>query len=480
MDIEIEEVSMIRRLMLFIALVALSCAGQSQVRAPKVSHQQPGMDRIAQVVLYAKVDDSEVGDFDWKVRKVALSRSDGTQASILDSGTSITSSEFSRYQGLLTVSDFPPGKYDALTIFTEKIVKEGSSVAFPMNTAVLTLDHHFDVIAGKAKTITMHVSMKKDPEVSGGVRPVIRIEDENPLPTGELIYVANEISSNLSIIDKKVGHVVYNVFVGTTPYALSADHRRNRLYIADRKEGVIYELDMNTQHLVRATQLDYVDEPVHIEPIPSKDLIVVVNYGTDTIHLIDAFSLQVTSTVEVGDGPLYAVYSAANDRVFVLNEHFGTLSVVDVSSEEPAIDTTLTVEMQPVSMAIDDNKDWLYITNSGSTDLTVINIEKLGVEKTITIGMGASDMVFDPFGRRIYVSMRTSKQVICIDPYTDVVLYAIDLESTPGHLLFDSVDKRLYVTLPELNGVAVIDPMKRNMEDWIETGYRPQALAERF
>ncbi len=470
---------MIRKLILLLAGLALSCSSQSQIgkRAPRPPTNDAG---YAQLVMYAQLDTGQIANFVWDIRKIALNRRDGSQVGIPDHRLKIKASEYDDCQKLLVVTDFRAGQYDGLTIFTREIADETSLKPYSTKSSVLSIDHPMNVIAGTARTLILHISIIGDSEIPGLVQPSVVIEDENPLPSGELIYVANERSSNVSVIDKRLGRVVYNIFVGSTPYALGTDHRRNRLYIADRKESVIYELDMNSQHLIKATQLDYVDEPVHIEPVPTKDLIIVVNYGTDTIYLVDSFTLQVSWVLEVGDGPVDAVYSAANDIAFILNKHFGTLSVVDLGLAEPAIDTTLSVETQPVSMAVDDNKGWLYITNSGSTDLTVINIEKLGIEKTVTIGMGAGDIVFDPFGRRLYVSMTTTNEVLCVDPYTGIVVYSVSLGSKPGKLLFDSEDKRLYVVLPTRDTIAVIDPMKRQVVNWIETGYSPQSLAARL
>jgi len=249
---------------------------------------------------------------------------------------------------------------------------------------------------------------------------------------------------------------------------------------------VIYEMDMLRQRLLRATQIEYVDEPVHIEPVPTRDLLIVVNFGSNTIYIVDSFTLQVIETIEVDYDPVDAEYSVYFDFAFVLSRYFGTLSVLDLKNEPVEIDTTLQVELEPAGMAIDDNMGWLYITNSGSTDMSIIKIQTLGVdktlgiEKTVSIGIGAGDIVFDPFGRRVYVAMVDTREILCVDPYTGVLEYSIDLPAPPGRLLFDIDEKKLYVCLPERNTVVVIDPSTRRIQNWIETGYGPSSIEARL
>jgi YVTN family beta-propeller protein len=476
---------MLRKCCVILVIVLIGCA--SQVRTPETSRVPPPGQRVveaevSQIVLYARFDGQNPPPVLWEIRKISLNRPDGSQIDIPGSAVTINLSRLAMGQQLLTVSETQEGTYTGATIFTRAVYYEATEEAYPIDAKVHTVNHEISVIAGNAKTLTLMIGLPKDPPVTPGVRvtPRLFVEDENPRPTGKLIYVANENSSNISVIDKGLKRVVYNVFVGTKPYALGADHRRNRLYIGDRRDGVIYEMDMISQHLIRATQIEFVDEPVEIEPIPIKDSFIVVNHGTDTIYLMDSFTSQIIETVEVGDGPVDAVYSTYFDLAFVLNSFFGTLTVIDMSSDPVVVDTTLQVELDPVGMEIDDNMNWLFITNSGSTDLSVVKIENLGLEKAITVGIGAGAIAFDPFGRDIYIGNKRTREIQCVDAYTGVVSYSVRLPSEPGDLLFDDDEKRLYVAIPDRNAVLVINPMRRKIEHWIETGFGPSSIAQRL
>ncbi|MGQ9810939.1 MAG: YncE family protein [bacterium] len=462
-----------------IALMTFGCSSQQrslEQRSKIAASRRQTSPTDGQIVIYARAESQEIPTFSLSIRKVVLNREDGRQQEVSGGKVNLRSQELIRQQKLLLVTDVPEGSYTGLTLFVESLdeAEEG------FQTRLITVEHPISVIAGNSKSIFLVISKPESGESLQRQHVKFAVEDEQPESLERLVYVANQGSSNISVVSKRLGRVVYNILVGTQPYSIAADNRRNRLYIADRKEGVIYELDMNTQHLVKATQLGFTDEPVHVLPIPHRDLVALVNYGSDKIYLLDAFTLEITRTISVGDGPVDAVYSASYDRLFVLNQRFGTMSVIDLSSESEEPDTTISLEMEPTAIAIDENLDWLYITSDGSTNLMVMRISNLGVEKTITVGLGASCIAFDPYGRRIYIGSKAAQEIICVDPYTGVIVYTVQLPASPDRLLFDIDERRLYATVGELDGVAVIDPMHRRIEKWIETGRKPRPLAFRL
>ena len=475
---------MLKRLMIAAVLLGVACSGQ--VREPSGqtgSGKQPLTARnVSQVVLYARLTSPVALPLAWEIRKISLNTADGRQIDIPESGASLSLSGMQYSQTLLAIAEVEAGSYAGFTLFTRDVYSEVSGQPVSFGSKAITVSHDFTVIAGNSTTLTLLVDLDYagSPETSVEFMPKFSVPPENPAPSGKLVYVANEGSSNISIIDKASKNVVYNVFMGTQPYALAADQRRRRLYIADRKDGVIYEMDMVASRLVRATEIEYVDEPVHIEPIGKEDKLLVLNYGSNSAYVMDAFSSQIIETVEVSDNPVDAVYSSAYDLAFIISRKWGMLSVLDFSTTPVIVDTTFRVEREPAGIAIDDTEEWLFISSSGSIDLTVFEIRRMGIERTVTIGLGAGDLAFDPFGRRLYIGMMSTREVLCLDPFTGVMFFRVGLPSPPGKILFDKDEKLVYVTVPEHDAVAVIDPMSQRIENWIETGTRPTGIAVRY
>ena len=475
---------MLRRLLVLTVLLVVACGGGGRkpaTPAGSISTTRVPTGENSQVVFYARLMHEVEPGIVWEIRKVTLTKTDGSQIELPTTGRGLDTDDLTGRQRLLRVADVEEGDYSGMTIFTEAAYLKPANTPMLVETSTLSIVHPFSVVPGAAKTLILVIS---HPNVEGEAepefRPVVEIEDERPRPAARLVYVANENSANVSIIDKGLKRVVYNTYLGARPTAIGADNRRGRLYIADRRAGTLYEMDMMSNHLLNVAELDYVDEPVYVLPVPEKDLIIVVNYGTDSVHLLDSFSLQSVSTIDVGRRPTKAIYSTAWERVFIINSQHGTLSVLDMESTPVEPDTTLQAELRPSGMAINQADDWLYVSNEGSTDITVIKMETLAIERSLTVGTGVTDIAFDPFGRRLYIAFGFAHEIKCIDPYNGIEVFTVRLDGEPAELLFDSDEKKLYVLLPAANSVAVIDPISKSLETVIETGELPSGMALRL
>jgi len=466
--------------------VAAGCAapGKTAQTSP-VPAKPPAVEAAggdAQVVIYLRTPQESALPLVWEIRRMALEKPDGTQVGIPGTEVTVRTSDLDFGQKLLAIAEIPRGEYTGLTLFTREIYFEDTRAPAATEANFVTASHPFTVVAGNAKTVLLVADLAPggSDRAQFKFRPRVQIEDEPAALKGKLVYVSNEFSSNISVIDKALRRVVQNLYVGTRPSAMAADQRRNRLYIADRRAGALYEMDMISQHLLKALQIEYVDEPVHIEPVPSKDLLIVVNNGSDTIHLVDPFTFQIIETLTVGDGPVDAIYSEFWDLAFVVNSLDNSISVVDLDTRPATVTSRLPVELRPSGVTIDDSMGWLYVANEGSNNLSVIKLETLAVERSVPVGSGAGDVVLDPYGRRLYLAMTNTGEVLCVDPYTGVTNYSVRLPGRPGKLAFDPEEKKLYAAIPEAGAVVVIDIITREIQDWIETGDGPSSMALRL
>jgi len=447
---------------------------------PKIEiSQQERFAEGSQLAIYARQSRASGLPLSWDIRRIVLDKVDGTQVNVPGTEVTLRTDDLDRGQKLVAISEAPEGEYKGLTLFTRGVYFTDTGEPIPTEATLVSATHAFSIVAGNATTIVLAADLAEpgQPRASFKFRPTVTVDEEPSAVKGKAVYVSNELSSNISVIDKAAKRVVKNVFVGMRPSAVAADQRRSRLYIADRKAGAVYEMDMMSLHLLKATQIEFVDEPVHIEPILVKDLLMVVNFGSDTVILLDAFTLQLVETISVGDGPVDAIYSALWDVAFIVNLLDNSLSVIDFETQPPAVDTTIEVGSMPTGITIDDGMGWLYVSNSGSTELSVIKIETMAVERTVPVGIGAGDIVLDPYGRRLFLSMTDTNEILCVDPYTGVTIYSVRLPSKPGKLMFDPDEKKLYAAIPGKNAVVVIDTITREIQNWIETGEVPSSIA---
>ncbi len=476
-----------RKCLLLLAVIVVACSGQSQTpdgtSATRFERLYVPQEH-SQIVVYARALSPISLPLTWRIRKVVLNRADGSRVGIPRSETSVSLSGIQGGQKLLLVSEADAGDFSGLSIFTDDVVSEVTGESVPTESRIVTIDHSFTIVPGNTKTLNVLIDWKYTGDLRRtaelNLKPEFSIEEEIPSRTRRLIYVSNETSSNISVIDRELKRVIHNVFVGSKPFALSADQRRKKVLIADRQDGVLYVIDMVGSQLTRAIELEFVDEPVHIEPIPSEDVYLVLNYGSHKVYIMDSFTAEILETIDVPENPIDAVYSPRYNRAFILCKRWGMLAVLDFSKRPVVDDTLIRVEQQPMGLAIDDTKEWLFISNSGSIDFTVFEIRRMAVERTIPIGTGGGDVAFDPSSRRLYIGMLDTNEVLCLDPFTGVMVFRTSLPTRPGRMYFEADEMKLYVTLPESNAVAVIDPIAQRISHWIETGLGPTSVTAGF
>ena len=71
-------------------------------------------------------------------------------------------------------------------------------------------------------------------------------------PNTKMVYVTNQDSNTVSIIDGKTNNVVKTALVGKSPFRISVDEKTNKVYVANKDGNTISVIDgSNTNNNVR-------------------------------------------------------------------------------------------------------------------------------------------------------------------------------------------------------------------------------------
>jgi YVTN family beta-propeller protein/VCBS repeat-containing protein len=196
----------------------------------------------------------------------------------------------------------------------------------------------------------------------------------------------------------------------------------------------------------------------------------VVNYGSNTVSVIDTATNQVVKTIAVGSGPLSvtAVDTAQRQRVYVSNSLSNTVSVIDPNTN--AVIDTIAVSIPP---GVYENPEWgtfeyqhqiteiaasanrLYVNATDGTlrvyDTT--NDAKVLV-RTDTTG-AFEDLELSPDGTRLYGTAGTGLTV-----FNTATMAAVPVTVGPGSWDVNAAGNRAEVT-NSVGNVAVSPDGKR-------------------
>lgn len=162
-------------------------------------------------------------------------------------------------------------------------------------------------------------------------------------------------------------------------------------------------------------------------------------------------------TIPVGSNPLDVAYDSAKGVVFVTNSGSNNVSVIsDVSNSVVA---TIPVQSEPSGVAYDSGRGEIFVADSGSGNVSVINDTTYRVVANISVGSGPNGTVYDPVDGEVFVANYHSGSISVIaDSSNTVVATVFPSGAPPAVLTYDASKGEVFST-----GTAGWSPMTINV-----------------
>jgi YVTN family beta-propeller protein len=192
----------------------------------------------------------------------------------------------------------------------------------------------------------------------------------------------------------------------------------------------------------------------------------VTNYGSNTVSVIDTATYKLIDTnptttavdsITVGRNPrgIAFVQTAAGGLVYVVNRTSCTVSVINADTNK-LIDTNpattkvdaIKVGSTPQQIAISPDKKFAYVTNYGSTSVSVINLATNKVDATIAVASTPIGVAVSPDSSTVYVA-NGNDRISVIDTKSRTVIATWQIDPAPEtnfHILALRADGALPVT----------------------------------
>src|ERR671918_884204 len=236
-------------------------------------------------------------------------------------------------------------------------------------------------------------------------------------PSTNKVYVVNEYSNSVSVIDTDTDTVKSTINLGNFPYGIDINPLNNRIYITNRGSNTVSVLDGSVD-----TKLDDITvgkSPVGIAVNPSANWIYVTNLDDGTVSVIDGITNDVIKTLSVGKTPYGIAVNPLSNQIYVTDIITNMVTVIDGETNE--ISTKIPVGKRPTGLAIDipDKKgenNRLYVANYDSDSVSVIDLATNEITNNITsVGDSPVGMAVNSISNKLYVSNIASNTVAVID-----------------------------------------------------------------
>lgn len=308
-------------------------------------------------------------------------------------------------------------------------------------------------------------------------------------PAAYRVYVTNEVSNDLTVIDGATNAVIATVPVGMRPRGVRVSKDGKLLYVAvsgspiagpgvdedslpppDKTKDGIAVFDIATNKVLRVItgvsdpeQMDIAegklfiasedtgsvvvvdpasgaavatvktgDEPEGVNVSPDGKFVYVTSEAHHEVTIIDAAALKTVATLEVGERPRNTAFSADGKRAYVTGENDASITVIDTASHSIVNTVKLADKtIRPMDMALPGDGKKLFISGGRAAKVAVVDAASLSLTTTIPVGQRPWGMAASPDGKRLYTANGPSNDVSVIDTETLKVVATVKAGTRP-------------------------------------------------
>ncbi len=518
--VAVESSNLLRKpfLLFLLIFVLTACKG---IPAGPVGRYLP-QGRVTVILSLADVPRKEIR---FSIHSLVLLSETGQRIELIRNPVEIDSISVKGRQVLLADRRVPEGYYREVVIKVKDpfIVRQDAD---PLGLRVDTVHLKTDLRIPASQNRTIFLRWDVDDSYREGdfFEPRFFLEKEKLYVSSLLLYVTNEASGTVSVIDKVRAEIVDTILVGDRPRGVASGllADRRRVYVANSGSNSVSIIDPEVNRVEEEVLLVRGVEPVSVAPAlinNGRELIFVANFRSNNLSVVDPLTYQEVDSVDVGLGPIRVVADPPLDRVlrisllesseldllrryrdrfinlYVANYLSNSISVVRVDlNTERAVDVTeIKVGWNPVNLYLDYSRGRLYVANSGSDFVTVVDVIELirgnveaSVRRINNTGYSVVSLYTEPEFNRLYLLRAEPPQVVVLRPLEDVspraglspVMGIIDLKGRPVDFVVNESDNRLYVVDREDNSIRFVDRIARREIATVQVGESPYGIAE--
>jgi YVTN family beta-propeller protein len=186
------------------------------------------------------------------------------------------------------------------------------------------------------------------------------------------------LSSSLVVVSSFLSHGFFHFSIayahsatiplGIAPYGIKYNPSTDSIYVANAVSSTVSVINGSSNSVIDTILVGR--GPMWLEYVPSNNQIYVTNYLSNDVYVINSLTNDVVKAIPVGGSPWGIAYDPINNSIYVGNTQDGTVSVINATTDAvvstiPLLgfrDSTLTtVSSLHYSIAYSSINDALYV-----------------------------------------------------------------------------------------------------------------------
>jgi YVTN family beta-propeller protein len=228
---------------------------------------------------------------------------------------------------------------------------------------------------------------------------------------GFQVYVSNERSGDVTVIDGASFKAIATIPVGKRPRGIHAGPDGQTVYVA-----------LSGTPIEGPPELDANGNPVFKD---KDDDDAEADKSADGIGVVDIATRKLTKKIQVGSDPEEFDISRDGTRLYVSNEDVKTASVVNIATGK--VEHIVTLAQEPEGVAVAPDGKSLFVTCETGGDVFVIDTATFKVTGQLKVGPRPRSVAFMQGGKFAVVPSESAGNLYVIDTAQNKVVKTIAL-----------------------------------------------------
>lgn len=225
------------------------------------------------------------------------------------------------------------------------------------------------------------------------------------------------------------------------------------------------------------------DLPLNIAVSKSKKLMAVTNNGqsVQSLHLIDPATEKVLDSVVIPKSWYGLQFSADEKKLYASGGNDNWILAYAIENKKMILKDSIILgkkwpnKISPTGIAIDDDKQLLYVVSKDNNSLYIIDLKTKKTEQQYSLGGEAYACLLSPDQKELYISCWGCDRVYVFDTQKKNITAEIPVGDNPNELCLSKNGKYLYVANSNDNSVSVINVAQRKVMEVLNAALYPDA-----
>ena len=279
------------------------------------------------------------------------------------------------------------------------------------------------VIDGKTNTVDSEFNVGKRPRGIGFS------------PDHKELYVAVSEENAIAVVDPESLEVLRKFPAGSDPEAFAV-HPDGNIYISNEDDAKASVFNPHTGESVAEIEVGLEPEGVAVSPDGSR--VIITSESTNMLHVIAVPEHTIVNNILVSARPRAASFNHDGSLAYATAEIGGEVVKVDIASGKVLLENPIGGDdAKPKDVILSKDEKSLYVAGGRANKVFVLNADDLSVITAIPVGKRVWGLAMTSDGKRIYTTDGVSGTVSVIDTDRNENIATIPVGKFPWGVAID-------------------------------------------